>query len=101
MFDVVADVIDPIASIALDNEAAELFKRTELPEGMTAWEFFIHRVKDNLPPLLKRHKSELATIMATIEGVSVKEYMDSVTLPKLFHDLTELLTDDEFTAFFG
>ena len=39
VFDVIADIIDPIANIAEDNAASALFKREKLPEGMTAKEF--------------------------------------------------------------
>ena len=33
-FDVIAELIDPIYNIAMDPEAAAMFKREKLPEGM-------------------------------------------------------------------
>lgn len=100
-FDVVADLIGPIASIARDEEAAELFQPKDLPKGMTPWGFFLSRVEKSLPKLMKSHRAELITIMATINGVSEEEYVKNVNLGSLFADLVELVTDREFTSFFG
>ena len=36
VFDVIADIIDPIANIAVYETASALVKREKLPEGMTA-----------------------------------------------------------------
>ena len=101
VFDVIAEVIDPIVSIAQDENAAELFQPKELPKGMTPWEFFLQRARKSLPALVRDHKGEMAQIMACINGVTVEEYMEGLTLPKFFADLTELLTDREFTSFFA
>ena len=102
VFDVVADIIDPIASIAMDKDASELFApKEERPEGMTNWDFFLHRVRRSLPPLLRTHRSELVTIMAAVNDVDPDEYMENVTLATLFSDIIELVTDQEFSSFFG
>ena len=34
VFDVIADIINPIANIAEDKEAAALFQRQKLPDGV-------------------------------------------------------------------
>jgi hypothetical protein len=100
-FDVIADIIDPIAAIAEDEDAAALFKPEELPDGLTPWQFFLKRVRRSLPPLMRAHKREIATIMATINGQTVDEYMAEISLGKLLADLTELLGEEEFLSFFG
>jgi hypothetical protein len=100
VFDVIAEIIDPIVSIAEDEDASDLFKPKELPDGMEPWGFFLSRVKKSLPPLVKRHKGEICRIMASLNDVSVEDYTKELTIPKLFSDMTELLTDQEFTAFF-
>ncbi len=43
--DVIADIIDPIANIAEDEVASDLFKREKLPEGMTAKKFLLQRAR--------------------------------------------------------
>lgn len=101
VFDVIADIIDPVVNIAQDEDAAELFKPRELPEGMEPWMFFLSRVKKSLPPLLKAHRDDFVTILATIEGVPNEVYMEDMTLSKLLSDVIGLVTDREFMSFFG
>lgn len=100
VFDVIADIIDPIANIAEDDTASALFKREKLPEGMTAKEFMTQRARKALPALLKGHKSDIIAILAPIEGVSADSYKGALNLVKLMRDTAELLTDDAFTALF-
>lgn len=100
VFDVIADIVDPIANIAQDECAASLFKRERLPEGMTAKGFMTQRVRDALPALLKGHKSDIIAILAAIEGVSAESYKGTLNLVKLMRDATELLTDEAFGVLF-
>ena len=100
VFDVIADIIDPIANIASDETASALFKREKLPEGMTAKEFLLERARKAVPALLKGHKSDIITVLATIECVSTEDYRASLTLAKLMQDAAELLTDEAFGELF-
>ena len=100
VFDVIADIIDPIANIAEDETASALFKREKLPEGMTAKEFMTQRARKALPALLKGHKSDIIAILASIEGVSAEGYKGALNLVKLMRDATELLTDKAFGVLF-
>ena len=99
-FDVIADIIDPIANIASDETASDLFKREKLPDGMTAKAFLLERARKAVPALLKGHKSDIITVLATIEGVSADDYRASLTLAKLMQDTAELLTDEAFGELF-
>lgn len=100
VFDVIADIIDPIANIAEDEQASALFKREKLPEGMTIKEFMMQRARKALPVLLKGHKNDIISILAAIEGVSAESYKGALNLVKLMRDATELLTDEAFDALF-
>ena len=100
VFDVIADIIDPIANIAYDETASALFKREKLPEGMTTKAFLLERARKAVPALLKGHKSDIITVLATIEGVSADKYRASLTLAKLMNDTAELLTDEAFGELF-
>lgn len=97
--DVIADIIDPIASIAANPAAKDLFEKRQVPEGMEPTQFFLERLKDNLPKLLKENKKDFVQILASIEGVSVKEYSKNLNMAKLIRDVTDLITDTGFTAF--
>ena len=100
VFDVIADIIDPIANIAEDDAASALFKRKKLPEGMTVKQFATQRARKALPALLNGHKGDIIAILAAIEGVSAESYKGALNLAKLMCDATELLTDDAFTELF-
>ena len=100
VFDVIADIIDPIANIASDETASALFKREKLPEGMTAKAFLLERARKAVPALLKGHKGDIIAVLATIEGVSANDYSSSLTLAKLMQDTAELLTDEAFGELF-
>lgn len=100
VFDVIADIIDPIANIAEDEKASALFRREKLPDGMTAKEFMTQRARKALPALLKGHKGDIIAILASIEGVSAESYKGALNLVKLMHDTAELLTDEAFGALF-
>lgn len=98
--EVIGELIDPIANIAENKEASALFRREKLPEGIDAKAFVVSRLRKGLPVLLKNHKGDIVSILAAIEGVTPAEYAATLDLKKVVKDLTELLTDEEFMAFF-
>lgn len=98
--EVIADIIDPIANIAEDEEASALFKREKLPEGMTAKKFLLQRARKSAPALLKGHKEDIISILAAIDGTSPDKYAGSLNLVKLIKDTVDLLTDEAFGALF-
>lgn len=98
--EVVADLIDPICNIAQDENAAALFRKEKVPNGVTAKDFILQRVKKGAPKLLKNHKSDIVAILAAIDGVSPEEYEHGLNLVKLFSDFVELMTDEAFGALF-
>lgn len=98
--DVIADLIDPIANIAADKEAAALFKREKLPDGMDAREFVAQKIKRSVPVLLKEHKADIIAILSTIGGTSPEEYASGLSIAKLTTDFVDLFTDGTFSALF-
>lgn len=98
--EVIGELIDPIANIAENKEASALFRREKLPEGIDAKAFVVSRLRKGLPVLLKNHKGDIVSILAALEGVTPAEYAATLDLRKVVKDLTELLTDEEFMAFF-
>lgn len=100
VFDVIADIIDPIANIAEDEKASAMFRREKIPEGMTVKEFAMQRARKAFPALLKGHKGDIIAILASIEGVSADAYKGTLNLAKLMRDATEILTDEAFGELF-
>lgn len=99
VLDIIADLIDPVCAIAQD--AGELFEQREVPEGMTQTEFFVSRVRKSLPSIIRGHKDELVTVLATVNGVDADEYRAGMTVPGLVKDAYDLLTDKDLIPFFG
>lgn len=99
-FDVIADIIPPIANIAEDKIASELFVRKQLPKGMAPNVFMLNRMKSAVPQLIKGHKADIIAILSSIEGVSESDYEADLDLMKLISDCVELITDDAFNALF-
>ena len=100
VFDVIAELIVPIANIAADPDASRLFKKERPPKGQDAKDFLIDKVKKSGPVLMKKHKKDVVTILSAIEGVSKKEYSESLTMAKLITDVVELLNDELFISVF-
>lgn len=100
VFDVVAEIITPVANIAEDEKAVAFFKRDKLPKGMTAKRYLLQRVKRYLPALLKDHKEDLTCILAAISGVSPDAYRGALNMPKLAKDFLDLLNDEELLGLF-
>ena len=98
-FDVIADCIDPVMNIAMDKKASAFFEQQECPKGQTPREFMLARAKRSIPHLLKNHKADLIAILATINGVTPADYEKNMTLASVIADVTEVLTDEEFSAF--
>lgn len=97
--DVIADLIDPIAEIASDEEVVALFRRGKVPEGVEPRDFFVKRACKAAQALLRGHKPQVIQILAAIEGTDPEEYAESLNLAKLPRDLYDLMTDEEFAAF--
>jgi hypothetical protein len=98
--EVLAAVIDPLANIAASQEAKDFLRREKLPEGTSAKEFVMGRVRTALPILLNKHKKDILAIMAAIEGVSYEEYAGQLDMIKLLNDAVELLNDEAFLKLF-
>lgn len=98
-FDVIADLVEPVANLAEDKDVMALFENKKVPKGKTPKQFFVERMKTGLPSLLRGHKDDFVAIMATLNDQSTAEYAESLTLAKLFSDILEIITDDELLAF--
>lgn len=99
-FDVIAEIVPPIANIANSPEARALVGKKQLPAGETPDSFAIKRLKESLPALLKAHKQDIIAILAAIKGVKPEEYANSLDLASLFLDCTDLLSDEAFGDLF-
>lgn len=125
-FDVIAEIIGPVATIAQDEDVAKLFDGSGKPEKMTSWQYFIERIKTAVPVMMRKYRGEICEIMATLNDITTDEYVNGVvnpdydeekageegydvpkykvpplSVPKLFADVMELMSDSEFVSFFS
>ncbi len=98
--DVIAELIDPIANIAEDEAVRNMVKREKAPKGTDPTSFLIRRLKKGIPSLIKNHKTDLVSILSTINGVSVEEYTKNLGILTLTRDVWDLITDSEFLGLF-
>lgn len=99
VFDVMADIMEPLYNIASDEDAGMLFKREACPEGMEPREFALTKIKSGIPSLMRSHKADLVAIMATINDEDPKTYEENLTIGRLLKDLTDILTDRDLLSF--
>ena len=99
VFDVVADITEPLCNIATDEQASYLFRRSQVPEGMGKEEFALSKIRKALPALMRDHKDDLTAILAALEGVPVAEYREGMTMASIFKGVYEILTDEDLMAF--
>ena len=98
-FEVLANLIDPVLSIATDEEASALFRKEAVPEGMEPREFVAGRVRKSLPVLLRTHKRDLIEIVAAIKQMDTEQYVKELSLVSLTKDVFELASDEAFIGF--
>jgi hypothetical protein len=100
-FEVIADIIGPISTIAADEDAMRLFNTGDKPDDMTNWQWFIERARTSVPVLMRNYSDEFCQIMSAIEGTDKDEYKEGLSIPKLLSDVISLVTDSELVTFFS
>ncbi len=99
VFDVIADLIEPVTTIAEDEKVAGLFKG-ERKKGESNKAYTLRNVKAKMPYLLKAHKAQLMQIFAALDGVTVAEYTERTNLFTLMRDILEMLNDEALMELF-
>lgn len=99
VIDVIADLIEPVANIAADKSIT-LFKREVPPDGMSAHDFAAMKIRKGAPVLLKTHKDDVVSILATIKGQTPAEYAENLNMASFVLDAIELLSDSAFVDLF-
>jgi len=93
--EVIADLIEPIANIAADQENLQLF-RNKRQKGESDSELGLREIKEKIPNLLKTHKTDVLTILCAINGTDPNE----LSVFDVFKGAVELTNDKEFMSLF-
>lgn len=99
LLEVIADIMEPAANIALDDGVAAFFKREECPEGVEPEQFAIQRLTRAVPAIIKSHKSDIITILAALDGVPRDEYAEGLDPLTLATSIKEKCTDEVLLDF--
>lgn len=99
VFDVMADLIPPLCSIATDKQVKALFKQRNCPKGMDPRDFMLKRIQQAGPKIIKGHKDDVIDVLCVIGGVSREEYVADMTLMSMWGDMMELFNDEDFISF--
>lgn len=99
VLDVIADIAEPAINIATDKEAMAFFRPQPPKDGQDPTEAFAERMKSAAPALMKSHRADLVAVLAALDGVTVAEYVEGMTLGSVLADVFELLTDEAFEDF--
>ena len=84
--DVLADIIEPVGVIMTDPKVQEIVKEKNKLALVAL--------------ILKEHKKPIIEIMATLDGVSVKEFTKNMNILTLPYKVMELFNDKDLISFF-
>ena len=101
VFEVIAELVDPISEIAADDEVTELLRPRRTSDGKIDKDDVVEKVRRSIPKLMREHRDALCTILSTTQGVSKEDYVESLTMNKFMDDVFEILTDKDLVSFFG
>lgn len=99
VFDVMADLIEPLCKIATDKQVKALFKQRVCPKGMEPRDFMLKRIQQAGPKIIKAHKDDVIDVLCIIGGLDRAEYVEGMTLMSLWADVMDLLSDEDFVSF--
>lgn len=99
LLEVIADIMEPVANIVLDDEVAAAFKREKCPEGVDPRQFTIRKLTVAIPIAIKLHKADIIAVLAAVEGVPSAEYSKNLDIMALFKAVMDFLKDDALLDF--
>ena len=93
--EVIAELIAPIANIAMDQESLQLFK-ADKKEGETDRDAAIRDFTEKIPNLLKTHKKDVLAILCSVNNSEP----DDLSLLDIIKGTVELVNDPDFMSLF-
>lgn len=100
VFDVIADIMEPLANIINDKNVQRILTKDTVPEGEDATQFAMKKFLDCVPKFLKDHKHNIIKVLSSISGMNEVEYTESLNFASLIKDFKELFQDEAFQSLF-
>ena len=93
--EVIADLIEPITNIAMDQKNLKLF-RAEKRDGETDKEMAVRDFSEKVPVLLKTHKQDILAILCSVSDVDP----DELSVLDIIQGTMDLINDKDFLNLF-
>lgn len=103
LFDILADVIEPITNIADSAPMQAIFDdiaaRSKDNDAQSIAQFTIDEIRAHVPQLLRENKKDMIKLLSVLNEQTTQEYCADLTLGKLMSDSLDLLAQDEMVRF--
>lgn len=96
-----AAAIEAVMEISADETAAEIFKAQHFADGADREALVSGVMRKSIPALLNGHREALYRLFAANQGISAEEYKASATPLTLTADISGMISDLGFRAFFS
>lgn len=93
--EVIADLIEPVANIARDQQNLQLF-RAEKKTGESDRDMAVRDLTQKIPVLLKTHKKDVLSILHAVNGTDP----DEMSVIDIIKGALELVSDQDFLSLF-
>lgn len=93
--EVIADIIQPITNIAVDQQNLKLF-RMERHDGESEREAAIRDLTGKIPALLRTHKADVLAILCAVNGTDPKD----LSIVDIIKGAVDLVNDKDFMSLF-
>lgn len=100
-FTISKDVMPYIVKFSKNKYFKTVFDVGGLPEDpKERGEIIAAKIADNLPDLISSCKDDLVGYFALLENITPKEYLETVTVEKVFDGILDMFRDEHFKTFF-
>ena len=93
--EVIADLIEPITNIAMDQKNLQLFKNKQR-EGESLQDLGFREIKEKIPKLLKTHKNDVLAILCAVNDTEPED----MSMFDIIKGTVDLVNDKEFRSLF-
>lgn len=100
-FTISKDVMPYIVKFSKNKYFKTVFDVSGLPEDpKERGEIIAAKIADNLPDLISSCKDDLVGYFALLENITPKEYLETVTVQKVYDGILDMFHDEYFKTFF-
>lgn len=96
-----AVAVEAVAEISGDENASDIFRYRRFEDGDDREAIIEKSLQTSVVSLLKDHKETLYRLFSANQGISVELYKENMTAMTISADISGMVADPAFRAFFG